>query len=127
PIFWRALGSPFRAVRLDQGYLRIASLRPSSSPKRPCPFFLGAGASFSRAPAIEPPSDKNTFLAMGSLRILRRFRMSLEFVISLLLILRMMVFSTSGVSSFLLRFLISRAQVIDAPGSGRLVSFSDNS
>ena len=61
--------------------------------------------------------------ATGSRRTTRW--MSFEFAISWPFTFSTIVSRIVGVSSVLLMFLISRAQVIDAPGSGRLVSFSD--
>src|SRR5439155_16468403 len=120
------LGSPLRVVSVVQGYRWIASLNPTSSPRSPDPFFFGPGDTFSRAALIDPPSDKNSLLATGSFNTRRRFLISFELVISLLLIRRMIALRTSGVRSLRFRFLISRAQVIDAPGSGREVILSDN-
>src|SRR5258708_1160026 len=60
--------------------------------------------------------DKKGSVPTGSLSTCRSFRMSLEFVISCSLIFLMIVSNAVGVRIFLFRFLISRDQVIEAPG-----------
>src|ERR1019366_2933949 len=86
------------------------------------PFLVATvGPSFCNADSMEPSSLRNSSFATGSRRTLRSFLMSFEFVISWSLLLRIIASRTVGVSSFLLRFLISRAQVMEEPGSARFV------
>jgi endoglucanase len=86
------------------------------SPRSPRFFLEGAGATLRNAVSMAPPGDRKCPFATGSLSICRSLRSSLELVISCSLAFLTMASSTVGVRSFLLRFLISRAQVMDAPG-----------
>lgn len=111
--------SPLSRSTAVHGCRLIASTSAATSSESPCRFLSASGATFSSADWISPLSDKNSSLATGSRRIFRSCRMSLELVIFRSLIFLTIESRTVGVTSFLFRFLISPAQVMDAPGDLR--------